>query len=1343
MTNIGDVLWNSIMDDFADDVTTNGVITIGGSGTSAVIDFENDSDWFAITVTAGQILRFDAIGITNMFSSRIVLWSPDGNEELAFSTSYSNEPYQFLDYEFETTGTFFIQITSAVQSDSDYTVTANEVFDDFSDDVSTAGIIAVDGVTSGRIDFELDADWFRLDVANDGDIFNFEGQSVDSTLFNVSLEVFDANGNSLTTSFFQGFQGNDSAEIGYRFTTAGTYYLGFATTSFEGSYEIITTQITDDFANDISTDQLLPNTEEVLSGELQYSGDQDFFAFDITTAGEIRQFILTRIESAFAIPTMSIYDSNGDLLISTIFRGGNQTIYDFGFSDPGRYYIEVSDQAFDLLHSYTLSANVVGTDDYLDNTNTSGVLTIDGGPVSGDIEFETDRDWFEINVSQDNQHVQFDFTTNQAVAIAIYTAAGELIRTLTYESIFGPQFNLDHIFDEAGQYFIEFDYLDFQGAVGEYTLEALTPTNITSLTSDNNSFMGDNNNDRVDGLAGDDDLAGGAGDDLLLGGAGADTLSGGDGQDILNGGEGNDILRGEDGADQLNGGDGNDQLFGGGNVDNLFGGDGDDRLEGGDRNDIINGGQGIDVAVYSGPQAENYQFTVNQFGVLLNNDVSNTDGTGPITFHTVFGVDTLIDIEIIDFGGTLLFLTDPTASVFTDEIDILFGTDANDNVNAQGGADIIYGRLGDDTIFGEAGDDILYAGLGDDTLSGGNGNDFLDGADGADSLLGGNGNDQLYGGSGNDILRSGDGHDLLEGGSGADVLDGGAGNDIADYRTSYTGAAVNINLSTGVSFGGDAEGDTLLNIENVNGTAGNDTLIGDEGDNILQGFFGADIIDGGDGNDTASYVDSGLSAVFVNLQNGTASNGPAEGDVLISIENIIGGQIEDVLTGDDNDNVIEGLSGGDQIDGGLGNDTSSYSLSTGAVSVNLSTGEAAGFDAFRDRLINIENLSGSTFDDFLTGDDRANVLTGIAGNDTLLGDAATSLTLASAEGQLFRAYQAVFDRSPDAGGFNAFLTEMRLGNTTQEAVIAEFVTSSEFQTTYGTLSNQAFVEQLYRNVLDREGDSAGIAAFTASIDGGTSRAAVVTEFANSAEFVQLMTLPSAAFAINVIIDPAEAQVFRIYQAVFQRAPDEGGFTAFTNSIQGEVLTVEAITAEFVASAEFQNTYGNLENAAFVDLLFTNVLPGNTDTQGRANFTEALDAGTLTRAEMVAEFVNSFEFVQRMEGPAAEFVAGTYSGSGDTLIGGTGNDVLFGGRGADNFVFDTQGGGNDIVLDFTAGTDILDLGSNAAFDSFVEIMAAATQVGQDTIFDFGDDNTLTLKGVIASELTEADFGLLMV
>jgi len=327
-------------------------------------------------------------------------------------------------------------------------------------------------------------------------------------------------------------------------------------------------------------------------------------------------------------------------------------------------------------------------------------------------------------------------------------------------------------------------------------------------------------------------------------------------------------------------------------------------------------------------------------------------------------------------------------------------------------------------------------------------------------------------------------------------------------------------------------------------------------------------------------------------------------------------------------------------------DTELTFLEAGTYFVRVTDGFHSDIGSYELTATLVESPQGDEADNILQGIAFNDVLLGQAGNDHLYGEAFRPLSLDSIEGQLFRAYQAVFDRAPDESGFNAFLTEIRLGNLDQEDVIAEFVESVEFQNTYGDLDNLAFIEQLYLNVLDRPGDDQGVADFTEALIGGRSRESVVFELANSPEFVQLMVLPSASFATNVIIHPAEAQVFRLYQAVFQRDPDEGGFTAFTNAIQAGVLTVEDITPEFVSSAEFQLTYGLLNDAEFVDLLYANVLPGNTDMQGRAMFTASLESGVLTRAEMVAEFVESFEFVQRMLEPAAEFVAAVFSSTSD-------------------------------------------------------------------------------------------------
>ncbi len=224
---------------------------------------------------------------------------------------------------------------------------------------------------------------------------------------------------------------------------------------------------------------------------------------------------------------------------------------------------------------------------------------------------------------------------------------------------------------------------------------------------------------------------------------------------------------------------------------------------------------------------------------------------------------------------------------------------------------------------------------------------------------------------------------MLAGLGGADSLDGGAGTDTASYATS--GAGVTVNLATNLNSGGDAQGDILTNIENVTGSAyadvltgnaGANTLTGGAGDDLLAGLGGADTLDGGSGSDTASYAASG-AAVTVNLATGAASGGDAQGDTLISIENVIGSAFADTLTsatagsrlsgGDGNDRLVAG-AGADVLDGGAGTDTADYSASTASISVNLLTGAASGGYADGDTLTGVENVVGSAYDDVIVGD---------------------------------------------------------------------------------------------------------------------------------------------------------------------------------------------------------------------------------------------------------------------------------------------------------------------------------------------------------------------------------------
>ena len=98
------------------------------------------------------------------------------------------------------------------------------------------------------------------------------------------------------------------------------------------------------------------------------------------------------------------------------------------------------------------------------------------------------------------------------------------------------------------------------------------------------------------------------------------------------------------------------------------------------------------------------------------------------------------------------------------------------------------------------------------------------------------------------------------------------------------------------------------------------------------------------------------------------------------------------------------------------------------------------------------------------------------------------------------------------------------------------------------------------------------------------------------------------------------------------------------------------------------------------------------------------------------------------------------GGDDILVGGSGDDTMTGGLGDDVFVF-ADGHGNDTITDFLAGAaggDVIDLRRLTAAGSFIDVMAAAVQIGGDTVIDFGDGNSIALLGVDSTQLEEQDF-----
>ena len=469
------------------------------------------------------------------------------------------------------------------------------------------------------------------------------------------------------------------------------------------------------------------------------------------------------------------------------------------------------------------------------------------------------------------------------------------------------------------------------------------------------TVVGTPGDDRLEGTPGRDVIVALDGDDTVQAQDEDDLICAGDGHDRVFAGLGDDRVRGGEGRDRIRGGDGNDDVDGGWEEDRLHGGEGDDRLSGG-RYDPL-----LDHAVYATSASP------------ISADLATGRVTGAAT-----GTDELWYMEGV---------------VGTPGADELFG-DAMRNDLA--------GRGGDDTIDGRGGDDALYGGeRGAWWQSGDDGRDVLHGRDGNDRISGGYGSDELFGDGGADVLMSlglwgpnpalegagtlhgGKGDDELVSGRGNDTLDGEDGFDLVSYAHAGAGVAVDLRGQRAVGEGADA----LVSIEGAIGTGFVDSLLGDDGPNLLDGNWGGDTVRGF-GEDDRLSGRNGFDALPLTLDGG-------EGDDELTLHGsgpyaVSGGG---TLAGGPGDDVLRSRPLGYTLDGGEGSDAAAYpSRYTGTV-IDLVRGRAwfndeqcpGGEGCFEDILVSIENAEGGNADDVLLGNDAPNVLAGLGRQDRIEG----------------------------------------------------------------------------------------------------------------------------------------------------------------------------------------------------------------------------------------------------------------------------------------------------------------------------------------------------------------------
>ena len=322
---------------------------------------------------------------------------------------------------------------------------------------------------------------------------------------------------------------------------------------------------------------------------------------------------------------------------------------------------------------------------------------------------------------------------------------------------------------------------------------------------------------------------------------------------------------------------------------------------------------------------------------------------------------------IIELAGEGFDKVDTDLSSYTlpDNIERLAFTDTNNHVGLGNGLDnVLVGNSGRDSLAGLGGNDTISGGGDNDTLFGQNGNDILNGNIGDDRLVGGEDDDALNGGLGDDNLNGGDGDDVLDGGSNT------AAGDTATYEDAGSGVRALLAVS-GIQNTLGAGRDTFIGIENLIGSAFDDSLYGDGGDNVLEGGDGADRIVAGDGNDT---LRGGAGNDILKGRGGDDMLfGDAGDDILFAdagVDTLDGGADNDFLYGGSSNDVLDGGTGDDRLRGNLNNDTLN-----GGEGIDLLFGGGQN-----------DTLNGDTGNDNLRGENGNDILDGGSGDDVLFGN---------------------------------------------------------------------------------------------------------------------------------------------------------------------------------------------------------------------------------------------------------------------------------------------------------------------------------------------------------------------
>lgn len=678
-------------DDYAGDSSTTGTLQVGGSA-NGNLEVSYDTDWFALTLTAGQTVQIDQTGITlddpllrmRDASGNLVGYDDDGgpglNPSLTFTATNSGTYYVEAGGYSNHRGTYTLEVTGAEAT----------TYDDYD---------------------PVDALLWGTELADPETINVYFGTS------GYSAGVVVPGTPAVTSEGFTAYERERFIEAFERVE---------AVTNI--TFNVVNSASSADF-------RLVLDTNEMQSGLLGYftlpTSNGTGTALGVFNGNEWDRSAGGDLEAGgigFATITHELLHGLG--MAHGHDAGGTSDVLPGVSSAFGSFGIHGLNQGVYTTQSYNggLSTGAAGTS----QTNASwggeaGPMALDIGALQrlygANTTTAAGNDVYTLDASNGlNTHWESIWDTGGVDEIRHTGSAGATInlRAATLQGEVG------------GGGFLS----QANGIAGGFTIaNGVMIENATGGSGDD-VLIGNDGANQLIGAGGDDTLEGGGGADMLMAGAGSDSMDGGAGVDTVNYSASSGSLRvdllfsqintniaagdtytdienlvGSRGADNIRGTFDANLLQGAGNVDYIFGRRGNDTLDGGVGNDVLFGGADADVLI-GGENRDRAQYSESLTAIVV--DLMNTArNTG----------------EAI--GDTYASIEDLAGGAFAD------------NLSGDTGNNWLFGREGNDMLYGRGGDDYLNGGANSDRLDGGLGNDTLRGGQSADTFVFNGGRDVI------------------------------------------------------------------------------------------------------------------------------------------------------------------------------------------------------------------------------------------------------------------------------------------------------------------------------------------------------------------------------------------------------------------------------------------------------------------------------------------------------------------------------------------------------------------------------------------------------------------------